>query len=96
MYFLSYLIKSYPVVMIKLFICYLLGPTSSCVILSIWYLIFSGPQIWGKLRYHHNYININYVSLLSLSQHHHSRLNHFRIYFVYNKFEKIIIYKFKI
>jgi hypothetical protein len=31
------------------------------------------------------------VTLLSSSQHHHSRLNHFRIYFMDNGFEKIII-----
>jgi hypothetical protein len=36
----------------------------------------------------HNHISISHVSLLSPSQHHHFRLNHFRIYFVNNEFEK--------
>jgi hypothetical protein len=36
----------------------------------------------------HSHINISHVSLLSPHQHHHSRLNHFKIYFVDNKFEK--------
>jgi hypothetical protein len=30
----------------------------------------------------------NHISLLSPSQHHHSRLNHFKIHFVDNEFEK--------
>jgi hypothetical protein len=38
----------------------------------------------------HSYISISHIRLLSLSQHHHSRLNHFRIYFVDNEFEKTI------
>jgi hypothetical protein len=33
-------------------------------------------------------ISITYISILSVSQHHHYRLNHFKIYFVDNKFEK--------
>jgi hypothetical protein len=32
----------------------------------------------------------SYISIFSLSQHQHSTLNHFRIYFVDNKIEKII------
>jgi hypothetical protein len=36
----------------------------------------------------HSYISISHVSLLSPSQHHYSKLNHFRIHFVGNKFEK--------
>jgi hypothetical protein len=36
----------------------------------------------------HIHINISHVSLLSLSQHHPSRLNHFRIHFMDNEFEK--------
>jgi hypothetical protein len=36
----------------------------------------------------HSYISISHVNLFSLSQHHHSRLNHFRIYFVDNKLKK--------
>jgi hypothetical protein len=32
-----------------------------------------------------------YISLLSISQHHHFRLNPFRIHFVDNEFEKIIV-----
>jgi hypothetical protein len=31
----------------------------------------------------------SHISLLSSSQHHHFRLNHFRIYFMRNEFEKI-------
>jgi hypothetical protein len=31
----------------------------------------------------------SHISILSLSQHHHYRLNYFKIYFVDNKFEKI-------
>jgi hypothetical protein len=31
------------------------------------------------------------ISFLSLSQHQHSRLNHFRIYFLDNKIKKIIV-----
>jgi hypothetical protein len=30
------------------------------------------------------------ILVFSLSQHHHSRLNHFKIYFVDNEFEKAI------
>jgi hypothetical protein len=39
----------------------------------------------------YSYISINHVSLFSFTQYHHFRLNNFRIYFMYNKFEKIII-----
>jgi hypothetical protein len=35
---------SYPRVTIRLFICYLLGPTFLCAVLLAWFLIFSGPQ----------------------------------------------------
>jgi hypothetical protein len=35
----------------------------------------------------HSHMSISHVSLLSLSQHHHSRLNHFKIYFRDNEFE---------
>jgi hypothetical protein len=38
----------------------------------------------------HNHISISYVRLLSLNQFHHFRLNHFKIHFVDNEFEKII------
>jgi hypothetical protein len=36
----------------------------------------------------HIHITINHISLLSHSHQHHSRLKHFRIYFVDNDFEK--------
>jgi hypothetical protein len=36
----------------------------------------------------HSHISISHISLLSPSQHHHSRLNHFRIQFVDNEFKK--------
>jgi hypothetical protein len=36
----------------------------------------------------HNHISISYGSLLSPSQHHYSKLNHFKIYFVDNEFKK--------
>jgi hypothetical protein len=36
----------------------------------------------------HNHISISQVSLLSPSQHYHFRINHFKIYFVDNEFEK--------
>jgi hypothetical protein len=39
----------------------------------------------------HSHINIGYISIFSLNQHYYSRLNHFKIYFVDNKFDKIII-----
>jgi hypothetical protein len=44
----------------------------------------------------HSHISITHNRLLCLSQHHHFKLNYFRIYFLDNKIEKIIIYKFKI
>jgi hypothetical protein len=36
----------------------------------------------------HSHISISHISILSPSQRHHSRLNHFRIYFVDKIFEK--------
>jgi hypothetical protein len=35
------------------------------------------------------YLTHSHISLLSSSQYHHFRLNHFRIYFMRNEFEKI-------
>jgi hypothetical protein len=35
-----------------------------------------------------SHISISYISILSSNQHHHSRFNHFKIYFVDNEFEK--------
>jgi hypothetical protein len=36
------------------------------------------------------HIHISHIIILSHSQHHYFRLNNFKIYFVDNKFEKII------
>jgi hypothetical protein len=41
---------SYLRVTIGLFICYLLGPTSSLAILAAWSLIFSGPLVQAKFE----------------------------------------------
>jgi hypothetical protein len=41
---------SYPEVTIELCICCFLGPTSLCVVLPIWYLIFSGPLVRTKIE----------------------------------------------
>jgi hypothetical protein len=38
----------------------------------------------------------SHINLLSFSQHNHSILNYFRIYFIDNEFKKSIVYKFKI
>jgi hypothetical protein len=43
-------------------------------------------EMWGKLIDAHE--GINHISLLSPSYHQHSKLNHFRIHFVDNEFEK--------
>jgi hypothetical protein len=60
-------------------------------------LLFSHYVSSSRLQYPtHSYININHISLLSPNQHYNFKLNHFRIHFVDNKFEKIIISKFKI
>jgi hypothetical protein len=39
----------------------------------------------------YSHISIRYIRLLFLSQHHHFRLNHFKIYSIDNEFEKIIV-----
>jgi hypothetical protein len=39
----------------------------------------------------HNHISISHVSLLFLIQHHYFTLNHFKIYFLDNEFEKTIV-----
>jgi hypothetical protein len=49
-YSLSYPIRSYPVVTIRLFIYYLLSPTSLWIILATWYLIFNWPLIRTKIE----------------------------------------------
>jgi hypothetical protein len=41
---------SYPGVTIGLFLCYLLGPTSSWAVMHTWSLIFNGPLVWVKLE----------------------------------------------
>jgi hypothetical protein len=50
MYFLSYPTRSYPRVTIRIFICYLLGTTSSWAILAAWSLIFSGPLVQANIE----------------------------------------------
>jgi hypothetical protein len=55
--------------------------------------IFSLPlnhQCSNSRLYHtaHSHISISHVTLFSPTQHHHSRFNHFIIYFVDNEFEK--------
>jgi hypothetical protein len=43
----------------------------------------------SRLQYlAHSHISISHISLLSPNQQNHSRLNHFRIHFVDNEFEK--------
>jgi hypothetical protein len=59
-------------------------------------LIFSLPLIHhdssNRLQHlAHSHISISHINVLFTSQHHHSRLNHFRIYFMDNEFEKKII-----
>jgi hypothetical protein len=49
--------------MIELFICYLLDPTSSWIILLGWSFVFSGPSVQGKLRYHHWPLNTSSILL---------------------------------
>jgi hypothetical protein len=56
---------------------------------SVFSLTFDHQHSSSSLQYPTNsHISISYVSLLSNSQHHHYRLDHFRIYFVDNEFEK--------
>jgi hypothetical protein len=45
-----YSTRSYPGVIIELFICCLLGPTSSWVVLPTWSLIFSGPPVQATFQ----------------------------------------------
>jgi hypothetical protein len=62
MYFLSwYPTRSYPAVMIGLFICYLLDPISSWAILSTWSLIFSWPLVRWKLKCRHYPLNASSI-----------------------------------
>jgi hypothetical protein len=51
------------------------------------FIFFSHPL---RLQQHlaHSRISINHISLLSSNRHHYFRLNHFRIYFMDNEFEK--------
>jgi hypothetical protein len=67
----------------------------NCLYLNLDYtmLVFSLPLNHqcssSSLEYlAHNHISISHVSLISPGQYYHFRLNHFRIYFMGNKFEK--------
>jgi hypothetical protein len=64
------------------------------VMLTFSHTCYNSTSSLQHLTYSH--ISIKYISLLSLSQHHPSRINHFRIHFVDSEFEKTIISKFKI
>jgi hypothetical protein len=41
---------SYPEIIIELFICHLLGSTSSWDVLTVWSLILSGPLVQEKIK----------------------------------------------
>jgi hypothetical protein len=73
-------------------------PVVACLYLTLAYVMsaFSFPLVHhgssSRLSHPaHNHINICHISLLFHSQHHHSRLTYFRIYFLNNKIEKTII-----
>jgi hypothetical protein len=64
------------------------------VMLTFSHTCYDSSSSLQHLTYSH--ISIRYISLLSPSQHHPFRINHFRIHFVDSEFEKTIISKFKI
>jgi hypothetical protein len=58
--------------------------------------LFCNPRHKVGSSGHLTLIQSTVTLVLSLSQHHYFRLNNFRIYFMDNEFDKIIISKFKI
>jgi hypothetical protein len=51
----------------------------------------SSNSLYQPTTFSSHHISITHVSLLSPSQHHHYRLNHFKIHFVDNEFEETIV-----
>jgi hypothetical protein len=84
---------------LHMFVCWSAGFSARTLsyfysLIFVYVMLNDSTSSLQHLTYSH--ISIKYISLLSLSQHHPSRINHFRIHFVDSEFEKTIISKFKI
>jgi hypothetical protein len=57
----------------------------------LYHLMDADKETGGFQHLAHTHISISHINILFISQHHYYRLNHFRIYFMDNEFEKKII-----